>query len=165
MGSGVCYDTCEPRVFFRRNEDVPARFDKMGIAFQYPENWTLDEADALAGRRSVTVNSPGGGFWSVAVHPATADPASLAQGVVQAMKDEYKEVEVEEARDTLVGHELAGYDMSFYYLDFVNSAQIRALRLKETTYTFFCQAEDREFDKLVMVFRAITASLLGELDA
>jgi hypothetical protein len=142
---------------------VPARFDKMGIAFQYPENWTLDEADAVAGCRSVTVSSPGGAFWSVAIHPATADPASLAQGVVDAMKDEYKEVEVDEVHDTLVGHELAGYDMSFYYLDFVNSAQIRSLRVKQKTYTIFCQAEDREFQKLAMVFRALTASLLGEL--
>lgn len=142
---------------------MPARFDKLGISFQYPENWTLDEADAVAGRQSVTVSSPGGAFWSVALHPATADPAGLARAVVDAMKDEYKEVEVDEAHETLVGHELTGYDLSFYYLDFVNSAQIRSLQINRKVYTIFCQAEDRDFDKLSMVFRALTASLLGEL--
>jgi hypothetical protein len=135
----------------------------MGIAFQYPDNWILDEADAVAGQRSITVSSPCGAFWSVALHPASVDPASLAQGVVDAMKEEYKEVEIDEVHDTLAGHALVGYDMSFYYLDFVNSAQIRSLRLGSTTCTIFCQAEDRDFDKLAMVFRAITASLLSEM--
>ena len=26
---------------------MPARFDKLGISFQYPENWTLDDTDAV----------------------------------------------------------------------------------------------------------------------
>jgi len=60
---------------------MPAKFDKMGISFQYPENWTLDEEDALQGRDSVTVYTPGGGFWSVAVHPSTTDPDQLATTV------------------------------------------------------------------------------------
>ena len=58
---------------------MPATFEKLGISFQYPENWTLDEQDALAGRKSVTVYSPGGAFWTVAVHSKAADPAELAR--------------------------------------------------------------------------------------
>ena len=33
-----------------------------------------------------------------------------------------------------------------------------------TTYTIYCQAEDREFERVQMVFLAMTTSLLNELD-
>jgi len=142
---------------------VPARFDKLGISFQYPDNWTLDDADALAGRRSVTVCSPGGAFWCVAMHPRSVDPVGLARSVVDAMREEYAEVEAEEICETLAGCEMIGYDLNFYCLDLTNSAQVRSLRIGQTTYSIFCQAEDREFAWVRRVFQAITCSLLGGL--
>jgi len=143
---------------------VPLKFEKLGISFQYPDNWTLDEEDALEGRRSVTVYSPDGAFWSVAAHPRSADPAELAEAAVEAMKQEYEGLEAEETREALAGRELIGYDLNFYYLDLTNTAQIRYLRTERTTYTVFCQAEDREFDRIELVFRAMTASLLSGLE-
>jgi hypothetical protein len=143
---------------------MPAVFQNLGISFQYPDNWTLDEADALAGCKSVTVYSPGGAFWSVAVHPPTADPRKLAKAAVQAMKDEYEGVEVEDTREVLSGRELTGHDLNFYYLDLTNSAWIRCVRTELATYSIFCQGEDREFDQLREVFRAITISLLGGIN-
>lgn len=142
---------------------MPARFDKLGISFQYPENWTLDDSDALLGRKSVTVYSPDGAFWSVAIHSGSADPAKLAAAVLEAMKKEYPGLEVDEAFETVAGHEMIGYDLAFYYLDLINTALIRSLRVGTTSYTVFCQAEDRDFDKLRMVFQAMTTSLLSGL--
>ena len=142
---------------------MPAIFEKLGISFQFPDNWTLDEEDALAGRGSVTVYSPGGGFWSVAVHPHSTDPARLAKAAVAAMNEEYEELEAHETHEAVAGLETVGYDLNFYYLDLTNTAQIRCLRHERTTYAIFCQAEDREFDRIEMVFRAITTSLLSGL--
>jgi hypothetical protein len=142
---------------------MPAKFERLGIAFQYPDNWTLDDTDAVAGRRSVTVYSPGGAFWTVAIHPRSADPVQLVQAVVATIREEYKEIEMDEARETVLGHELIGYDLSFYYLDFVNSAQVRGLRTATATYTVYYQGEDREFDRIQQVFQAMTVSLLKEL--
>jgi len=142
---------------------MPAQYDNLGICFQYPDNWTLDEEDALAGRNSVTVYSPGSAFWSVAIHPHSADPQKLARAAVKAMKQEYRELETEQTTETLAGRELSGYDLNFYYLDLTNTAQVRTLRTDRTVYTIFCQAEDREFDRLREVFQAITTSLLGRL--
>jgi hypothetical protein len=144
---------------------MPLTFAKLGISFQYPENWSLDESDALAGRKSVTLYSPAGGFWSIAIHPHSADPARLAEGVVAAMKQEYAQLEAEETHETLCDHETIGYDLNFYCLDLTNSAQIRALRVKQATYTIFCQAEDREFRHIERVFQAITTSFLRGLVA
>ena len=67
---------------------MPAHFDSLGISFQYPDNWTLDDSDALLGRKSVTVYSPGGAFWSVAIHSEAAEPAEpakLAAAIVDAL--------------------------------------------------------------------------------
>jgi hypothetical protein len=142
---------------------MPARFDKLGIAFLYPENWTLDDSDALLGRKSVTVYSPGGGFWTVAIHSGAADPTKLATAVLDAMKKEYPGLEIDETFEQIAGHDLIGYDLAFYYLDLINTALIRSLRVGQTSYTIFCQAEDREFDQLRMIFQAMTTSLVGGL--
>lgn len=139
---------------------MPARFDKLGISFQYPENWALDDSDALLGRKSVTVYSPGGAFWSIAIHPAKADPAKLAATVVEAMKKEYAGIEVDELRETLAGHELTGYELAFFYLDLTNTAQVHGLHTALATYIIYYQAEDREYAKLQDVFRAMTVSFL-----
>ncbi|MFZ1933440.1 MAG: hypothetical protein WCB27_24510 [Thermoguttaceae bacterium] len=142
---------------------MPARFDKLGISFQYPDNWTLDDSDALLGRKSVTVYSPGGAFWTVAIHAGSADPAKLAAGVLDAMKKEYPGLEIDEAFEMVAGHDLVGYDLAFYYLDLINTALIRSLRVGQTSYTIFCQAEDREFDHVRLVFQAMTTSLVSSL--
>lgn len=142
---------------------MPARFDSPGISFQYPDNWTLDEEDALAGSRAVTVYSPGGAFWSVSVHPGSVDPIELAKAALKAMKQEYRELDAEEAREVVAGRELVGFDLNFYYLDLTNTARIRCLKLDPDCYAFFCQAEDREFEEIQLVFHAMTVSLLGEL--
>lgn len=127
----------------------------------YPENWTLDEQEAIAGNRSVAVYSPGGAFWSVVVHDLTADPKELAAEALNAIKAEYEGSETEPASEQLAGHELRGYDVNFFYLDLTNTAQIRGFRTADATCLVLCQAEDRELTTAEPVFRAITTSLLS----
>ena len=52
------------------HSNMAAIFDKLGIRFLYPENWKLDESEALEGNQVVTVYSPGESFWSIMIHPA-----------------------------------------------------------------------------------------------
>jgi hypothetical protein len=139
---------------------MPAVFNKLGISFQYPENWVLDEEDAMAGRQSVTLYSPGGAFWSISIHPPSADAQALARAAVDAMKQEYGEVEAEVIEETIAGQQLVGFDLKFYYLDLISTATVRCVRTSRATYAIFSQAEDRDFDDLGIVFRAITTSLL-----
>lgn len=141
---------------------MPNCYHGHGLSFQYPDNWRLDDAADDPRDDSVTVYAPGGSFWSVSVHPAEADPMELAQGVVNLMKQEYETLEVEEVCDNLLGIEMVGFDMNFYFLDYTNSAQIRVLRVRDRTYAVFYQGEDHEFDRLGNVFRAMTASLFTE---
>lgn len=142
---------------------MPAQFNSLGISFQYPDNWTLDDSDALLGRKSVTVFSPGGAFWSVAIQPGEADPGKLAEAVVDALRPEYESVEAEEISETIAGHELVGYDLAFYCLDLTNTAQVRSFQVAHFTYTIYCQAEDREYEQVKRVFQAMTITLLNSL--
>jgi hypothetical protein len=123
----------------------------------------VDEEDATPGHRSVTVYSPGGGFWSIAMHNGSTDPSKLANAALEAMKQEYQGLEVEEVQETLVGRNMIGFDMYFFLFDFTNTAQIRSVRCNQTTYTVLCQAEDREFEQNQQVFQAMTISLLNGL--
>lgn len=142
---------------------MPAKFDSLGISFQYPDNWTLDDSDALLGRKSVTVFSPGGAFWSVTIHSELAEPAKLAAAVIEAMRQEYQGLEAQEAHETMAGRDLTGYDLAFYCLDLTNTARVRSFRAGHSAYTVFCQAEDREFEQVQRVFQAMTTTLLAGL--
>jgi hypothetical protein len=143
---------------------MPSVFNNLGISFQYPENWDLDEEEMRAGQSAVTLFSPGGAFWSVAVHTASAEPARMAQAALEAMQKEYEGLESEAVEETVAGHKLIGFDLSFFYLDLTNSACIRCLRASGKTYTIFYQAEDREYRDAKQVFDAITVSLLRGID-
>jgi hypothetical protein len=146
---------------------MPAKYDRYGLSFQYPENWTLDEEEMEElpeENHSATVYSPGGAFWTVTVHPRHSDPAKLAKAAVKAMKEEYEGVEVEDAREICLDRELVGHDFNFIYLDLINTAQFRGLQNSKATYTIFCQAEDREFAVIQKVFQAMTVSLLSGME-
>jgi hypothetical protein len=140
---------------------MPAVFDKLGIHFLYPDNWTLDEDEELAGNNSVTVHHPGGAFWSVVLHDADADPAKLSAAALAALKAEYVDSEAEPVHEQYGKQSLSGYDMNFFCLDFTNTATIRCFHMPSATCLVLCQAEDREYEALAPVFRAITTSLLS----
>jgi hypothetical protein len=139
-------------------------FDRFGLAFDHPDNWTVDTDDAEGRFAAVTVYSPDGAFWSVSGHAPGGDPAELAAAVVAQMREEYRELDSEPAADTVLGRPLAGFDLNFYCLDLTNTAQVRTLSTPTAIYLFHCQADDREWDRVSPVFAAITTSFLAGLD-
>ena len=142
---------------------MPKEFKNRGIGFLYPDNWELEVEASRAECRAVTVFSPGGGFWSVAIHPRTTEPADLAEAALSAMEEEYDEIDKEPITEVLDDVEMVGYDLRFFSLDLTSSARIRTLRTDRASYTVFCQAEDEDFAALESVFLAITISLLRSI--
>lgn len=141
---------------------MPGVYEKMGVRFLYPENWTLDEEEAQHGTISVTIYSPRGAFWSLVVHPTSTDPKALANAALKTLQAEYPDSEAEPVSEQIGGRSISGYDLNFFYLDFTNTAAIRGFRTASASCLVLCQAEDREFVELAPVFRAITTSLLAE---
>ena len=139
---------------------MPATYDNLGVRFLYPENWCVTEEDFDGWPRTVTVTSPGGGFWSVHVYPRDAAPGRLTDQIVETMRGEYDSLEAVAAAEEIAGLETTGHDMDFYCLDLVVSARTRCLRHGEHVLLFFYQAESRDFETLAPVFKALAHSLL-----
>jgi len=144
---------------------VPRQFKGMGISFLYPDNWVLDDDPDLDDLEegSVAVVSPSGAFLSVSVYPRLMDPNELAEEAVEGIRQEYGDVDVEAAQDTVAGRDLRGFDVNFFCMDLTSTAKVRCLRTQTATYAIFFQAEDADFERLARVFEAITANLVGNL--
>ena len=143
------------------------RFERMGLVFDYPDDWALElDADGgseAGGSPAVTLLSPGGGFWSVSRHDGDGNARLLAEAVVAQMRSEYQDIDIEAASDTIGGHLLAGFDFNFYCLDLTNTASVRTLQAPGSLHVVFCQADDREWDRVATVFAAMTTSLVRGL--
>ncbi len=140
---------------------MSAVYDRLGLRFEYPENWILDEEEAVAGNQSVSVYSPEGAFWTIAVHPPQTDQQSLLDAALNAMQEEYDELDSETVEQQIGHHRVRGYDMNFYCLDLTSTARVRCVEMPQSTLLIFYQAEDREMQRIEPIFEAMTASLLG----
>jgi hypothetical protein len=140
---------------------MPAVYRKLGLSFSYPENWSLDEGEALGGNRSVAVYSPGGSFWSVSIHPSDSRPRDLVKAAVKALRETYDELDAEEVEDSMAGRRVVGADVNFYCLDLTNTAVIRSFAAPDYVCVVLSQAEDRELAAIENVFKAMTLSLLN----
>lgn len=139
---------------------MPAIFDRLGISFQYPENWLLEESSAIADAHTVSLESPGGGFWSVTFWPLPVDPKYVAEEALSAMKEDYDDLEFVPIEEAVAGFPLLGFDLNFVYLDMTSTSCIRAANTPAGTYLLQYQAEDREFEEVGPVFQAMIVSLL-----
>ena len=88
------------------------------------------------------------------------EPGELVTAAMEEMKKEYDNLDAEVATEQFAEQETIGYDLNFYCLDLTNTAHIRSCRTENATYLVFYQAEDREFEKVGPVFKAMVTSLL-----
>ena len=140
---------------------MTAKYEQMGIRFLYPENWELDNRGESNRPWSVSVHSPGGAFWSISVLEPSDDLEEMGDATLKAVEEEFQEsfFESERASEQIGGQVATGHDIHFYYLDFLIAAKLRMFRIGTHGCVMLCQAEDRDFDQLEQVFRAITESL------
>lgn len=141
--------------------DMPANYDKIGAGFLYPDNWQVVEEDLNGEPETVTLQSPTSGFWSLSRYVDEVSAVDLVDEAVATMRGEYDDVETELMHEQFSDHESIGVEMHFYCLDLLVVSQIRGIVIDEATYLLFCQAEDREFEELEIIFRAVTTSLLA----
>ena len=145
---------------------MPTVFDQLGIRFEYPDNWLVDQESldpTTADGEQVVVSSPNTAFWQLSKHPHEAELEGLFDEALSALRSVYDEMEVVPAHDTLDDREVSGFDVSFYCLDYTNTSWLRGFKTPEATYLVLCQAEDRELERAGPVFRAMLASVLRNL--
>ncbi|MCO6046882.1 hypothetical protein NG895_23530 [Aeoliella sp. ICT_H6.2] len=142
---------------------MPQFYDKHGLRFAYPDNWTVEEDAQGTADAAVTVTSEHTAFWSVMLYRGERDLEHLAGTVVGALKSEYPQVEVDEVNIMSDGAPVCGYDLSFSYVDLLNTACVRAFYHAGDTYVVLSQTEDHELAAVEPVFAAMTASLTREM--
>jgi len=143
---------------------MPAVFEQLGLRFEYPDNWSVDQFEEEEGDEQVVITSPNTAFWHLSKHPADAEVEPLFDEALAALRTEYSDMEVEPAaEDELEGYPLQGFDVRFICLDLTNTCWLRAVSTGSATYLLLCQAEDREFEQVRLVFHAMLASLLRNL--
>lgn len=133
---------------------MPSVFDNNVVRFQYPENWQVEGQDSEEGW-TVSVQSPGTAFLLISCYTERPDVKDVLQASLQAMQQDYPELETEEAGERLAGHASKGYDISFFSLDTLNSCKLRCFRTASATFLFLSQSSSFDSETNVAVIDAI----------
>ena len=137
---------------------MAARFEENGVRFLYPENWQVEREEHENGW-SVSVLSPQTAFLTLSYHENAADFGRLADTALDALREDYPDLESEPRTDTLAGQPAVGHDLRFFSFDLTNTAWVRAVPCESGSLLLLCQINDLELDRNEPVLRAICASL------
>jgi hypothetical protein len=142
---------------------MAAQFADGGIRFCYPENWKLEREENDAGW-TVSLQSPSTAFVMVCFRDDNSTPEEMALAALEALREEYPELESEVAVGAVAGRPATGYDVRFFSLDLSNTCFLRSFHTSEGTILLLWQATDLELEKIEPVLRAICKSMVVEED-
>jgi len=117
-------------------------FEDHGLHFKYPSSWELEVTDH-GQVMTVAVQDPGGlGFALITTDESRPDPADVADAALEAMREEYPDLDAVPVVETLHEHGATGYDVEFLSLDLSNTACIRCFQTPRRTVLVFGQWSD-----------------------
>src|SRR5207245_6353822 len=129
-----------------------------GIRFQYPENWRL-EREANDTGWTVSLQSPSTAFMMVCLREDMPTPDEMAETALEALREDYPDLEADEAVGTLAGLPAVGHDIQFFSLDLTNTCWTRSFYSGRGTVLVLCQTNDLELERNEPVLRAVCASM------
>jgi hypothetical protein len=117
-------------------------FEDHGLRFEYPSNWELEVTDH-GPTMTVAVQEPSGlGFAVITIDESRPDPADVADAALDAMREEYPDLDASPAMETINDHCTTGHDVTFFAMDMTNAASIRCFRTSRRTVLVFGQWSD-----------------------
>jgi hypothetical protein len=134
------------------------RFEKNGICFLYPENWRLEREETETGW-TVLLQSPDTAFFLLSLDEDGPDSEHVANTALEALREDYDDLEADECVDSLAGQPAVGHDIRFTSLDLTNTCWTRSFYCADGTVLVMCQLNDLELEQHEPVLRAICASL------
>ncbi len=141
---------------------MPATFEDFGFRFLYPDNWVLQSRESDPQCDGVTLDLPGGGFFSVTrYYNVTQTPEALLSEIAEAMRKEYYDIETDAIQ--ISDEDDFFIESRFYYLDLLIISRVTALEAGDDLIVVQPQAESREFDSNEPVFAAVIKSLRESL--
>ncbi len=135
-------------------------YDEDGVRFEYPPHWELEVSDQ-GEVRTVAVQDPDGlGFALITTDQSCPDPAEVSESALEAMRDEYADLESTPVLETIGDHAATGHDLEFFALDMTNEAVIRCFRTPRRTVLAFGQWSDLGPDELADLVRGVVHSIV-----
>ncbi|MDR3620989.1 MAG: hypothetical protein P4L85_16675 [Paludisphaera borealis] len=135
-------------------------YDEDGLRFEYPHEWELEVTDQ-GEVRTVAVQDPDGlGFALITTDESRPDPAEVADSALDAMREEYADLESTATLETINDHAATGHDLEFYAMDMTNAAMIRCFRTPRRTVLAFGQWSDLGPDELADLVRDVIRSIV-----
>jgi hypothetical protein len=130
-----------------------------GIRFSYPASWEVEVNDD-GPRTTVTLSDPGGTAFALVTLDEDSPPAGeMAEQALQAMREEYPELDAYPATETIAGHEAVGHDVEFFSFDFLNACAIRCFQTPRQSVLMLGQwSETADGDAYEPTFRAMRRS-------
>ena len=136
-------------------------YDKLGVRLFYAEGWKITEDEIGAEPRTLSFESPGGGTWELMLYSGPHDGDDVVGEALSVMSEEYENLETSPYATEFGDVQASGHEIYFYHLDLLVHCRIVAARFGEQTAMLWWQAEDRDFDELEPVFRAMATTLLN----
>lgn len=137
---------------------MPLTYDHQGVHFLYPENWQVERQETEEGW-TVAVQSPGAAFLLISRYDGRPEQTEVLQTSLQALKQDYVDLEAEEASEQIAKHRASGYDIDFFSLDTINSCTLRSFRTRVSTYLIMTQYSALDEETSAAVLKAILVSL------
>jgi len=142
---------------------MPANYSGLDLECIYPDNWTFSEDSTSEGPVGFTIDSPEAAFFSLIRYPWNSPPREVLEAALPALKEEYDQLESVEIDPELGIDDSRGLELQFYCLDLLITSKLLAFTIRPHTYLVQMQAEDRTFERLEPVFRAILTSIIRSL--
>ncbi len=130
-----------------------------GVRFEYPADWTIESTDEDE-VTTIDVQHPDGvAFVIVRSDQSRPDPEYVADVALEAMREEYPDLDASPIVETLGEHVVTGHDVEFFSLDVPNAAAIRSFRTPSRTVFLFGQWSELGGDKVPGLVRRVLGAV------
>ena len=102
-------------------------------------------------------------MWSVHVYPDGTQPDRLLEQTWETLRETYPDLELSDLEASSNEQSIEGQEALFYCLDFLIRVRLQVFEKDQRRVLAWYQAEDREFEKMDLVFQAMTTSLLQSM--
>ncbi|MFI5459270.1 MAG: hypothetical protein ACHRXM_27920 [Isosphaerales bacterium] len=134
-------------------------YEDHGVRFEYPSDWELEVTD-LGEVTTVDVQHPAGiAFLLVRTDLSCPDPDGVADSALEAMREEYPDLDAIPVEETFDEYRATGHDVEFFSLDISNAACIRCFQTPRRTVLVFGQWSDLGEENLPEVVGGMIRSL------
>jgi hypothetical protein len=134
-------------------------YEDHGVRFEYPSDWEVEITDD-GPTTTVGVEAPGGlAFALVRTDESRPDPDDLADEALEAIRQEYPELDAVPVTEILNDRCATGHDVEFFSLDFGTAANIRCFRTERRTVLVLGQWSDLGDEQLPELVRGVIHSI------